>query len=379
MISTNALAVHSRDMVDCNKAKELVDWIYWTQTDPTAANIAQANKMIVAGQSAPVKKAMLNFIANVTCQGEVVSALARCISDGAICSDRGNCYASKCVCDDGWEGTYCESAVASSSGSTDVLVPLVATFLPVLAGLIILGLLLGLFLYWRLRHHRQRDEWEIPYSEVDLGDPLGQGGYGSVYKSEWRGTQVAVKVLTDGRVTKEMERNFHDEVSIMSSLRHPNVVLFMGACTKPPHLFIIMEYMALGSLFDLLHNELVPDIPPVLRTKMLYQAAKGMHFLHSSGVVHCDLKSLNLLLDSKWNLKVSDFGLTKVKSEIMRNGTQAKSAGAVGTVHWSAPEVLAESDQVDYVLADVRLSSFASSVGASCILTSHHACVVCPS
>jgi serine/threonine protein kinase len=54
---------------------------------------------------------------------------------------------------------------------------------------------------------------------------------------------------------------------------------------------------------QLLHNELVPDIPFVLRNKMAYQAAKGMHFLHSSDIVHRDLKSLNLLLDSKWNVK----------------------------------------------------------------------------
>ena len=47
---------------------------------------------------------------------------------------------------------------------------------------------------------------------------------------------------------------------------------------------------------------------------MAYQAAKGMHFLHSSGIVHRDLKSLNLLLDAKWNVKVSDFGLTKFKA-----------------------------------------------------------------
>jgi serine/threonine protein kinase len=55
----------------------------------------------------------------------------------------------------------------------------------------------------------------------------------------------------------------------------------------------------------LLHNELVPDIPFALTCKMTYQAAKGMHFLHSSGIVHRDLKSLNLLLDNKWNVKVS--------------------------------------------------------------------------
>jgi serine/threonine protein kinase len=55
---------------------------------------------------------------------------------------------------------------------------------------------------------------------------------------------------------------------------------------------------------QLLHNELVPELPNALKAKMAYQAAKGMHFLHSSGIVHRDLKSLNLLLDSKWNVKV---------------------------------------------------------------------------
>jgi serine/threonine protein kinase len=54
----------------------------------------------------------------------------------------------------------------------------------------------------------------------------------------------------------------------------------------------------------LLHNELIPEIPFKLKVKMAFQAAKGMHFLHSSGIVHRDLKSLNLLLDAKWNVKV---------------------------------------------------------------------------
>jgi serine/threonine protein kinase len=136
-----------------------------------------------------------------------------------------------------------------------------------------------------------------------------------------------------------MAKNFQDEVRVMTALRHPNVVLFMAACTRPPKMAIVMEFMALGSLFDvrplsphcvrshttdhthnthahtqLLHNELVPDVPHVLKVKMVYQAAKGMHFLHSSGIVHRDLKSLNLLLDAKWNVKVSDFGLTKFKA-----------------------------------------------------------------
>ena len=74
---------------------------------------------------------------------------------------------------------------------------------------------------------------------------------------------------------------------------------------------------------QLLHNELVPAIPLQLCLKMAYQAAKGMHFLHSSGIVHRDLKSLNLLLDNKWNVKVSDFGLTRFREEMKKSGAKA--------------------------------------------------------
>jgi serine/threonine protein kinase len=56
--------------------------------------------------------------------------------------------------------------------------------------------------------------------------------------------------MTPGLVTKEMKLNFHSEMRVMSALRHPNVVLFMGASSKPPRMCIIMEYMALGSLYD---------------------------------------------------------------------------------------------------------------------------------
>ncbi len=129
----------------------------------------------------------------------------------------------------------------------------------------------------------------------------------------------------------------------------------------------------------MLHNELIPELPFVLKAKMAYQASKGMHFLHSSGtdpspalrfvlyshfavfscslvmvhcagIVHRDLKSLNLLLDAKWNVKVSDFGLTKFKEEV---GAKGLGKEVAGSVHWTAPEVLNESSDVDFILADV--------------------------
>jgi serine/threonine protein kinase len=93
--------------------------------------------------------------------------------------------------------------------------------------------------------------------------------------------------------------------------------------------------------------------PVIWQIKMAYQAAKGMHFLHSSGIVHRDLKSLNLLLDNKWNVKVSDFGLTKFKEDIKNNKAGAEDLRGGGSVHWTAPEVLNETPGADLVLADV--------------------------
>jgi len=116
-----------------------------------------------------------------------------------------------------------------------------------------------------------------------------------------------------------------------------------------------MELMALGSLFDVLHNELIPDIPWGLRVKILRQASKGMYFLHSSGIVHRDLKSLNLLLDNKWNVKVSDFGLTRFRDQLKRQQQSQDDAvmGGGGSIPWSAPEVLGEKGMINWEAADM--------------------------
>jgi serine/threonine protein kinase len=68
----------------------------------------------------------------------------------------------------------------------------------------------------------------------------------------WKGTEVAVKVIAaeERSISKDMQRSFAAEVEVMTALRHPNVVLFMAACTRPPRMCIVMEFMALGSLYD---------------------------------------------------------------------------------------------------------------------------------
>jgi serine/threonine protein kinase len=76
-------------------------------------------------------------------------------------------------------------------------------------------------------------------------------------KGVWQGTAVAVKKLPAHKVTDEFLREFAREAKIMKSLRHPNVIQFLGACTDPPDICIITEYMNLGSLYNLIHDKTV--------------------------------------------------------------------------------------------------------------------------
>jgi serine/threonine protein kinase len=118
---------------------------------------------------------------------------------------------------------------------------------------VLLALMLALLVFIKRRSDKS-DDWEIAYDELEVGEQLGAGGYGAVHKATWKGTEVAVKVMASEKITKEMEKCFKDEVRVMTSLRHPNVVLFMAASTKAPKMCIVMEYMALGSLYDVRHR-----------------------------------------------------------------------------------------------------------------------------
>jgi hypothetical protein len=84
----------------------------------------------------------------------------------------------------------------------------------------------------------QNEEWLVDTAEIEFGEVLGTGGYGEVRKAIWRGTEVAVKTLLAVNATNETRNAFIDEVRVMTTLRHPHVVLFMAASTKPPKLCI---------------------------------------------------------------------------------------------------------------------------------------------
>lgn len=346
-----SLVYRSQSMEDHARASAVADFIYWTQTDTVVRQDAIDQGYFIAVDNGNASRIVLGHLATfVSSDGLAASSIAGCIYQGTVCSNAGTCNTDRCLCNDDRTGQHCET-LKSSGSSRDTLTTVLAIVIPLLvlaAAVSTCSILIVVCIVARRR--REVNKWEIEYDEIEIFNQLGVGGFGTVHRATWKGTEVAVKTLNAEHVTRDIERDFKEEVRVMTALRHPNVVLFMAACVKPPRLAIVMEYMQLGSLFDLLHNELVPEVPFELKIKMAYQAAKGMYFLHSSDIVHRDLKSLNLLLDTKWNVKISDFGLTKFKEDVGRGGDHGN---AVGSVHWTAPEILSETPNPNYMISDV--------------------------
>jgi len=185
---------------------------------------------------------------------------------------------------------------------------------------------------------------EIAWGHIQIGERIGTGGFAEVFRGLYRGTEVAVKKLLHkpsasgkGRSVSKAVTDFKAEVTLMTRLRHPNIVLFMGVVTEP--LSLVTEFCSRGNLFDLLHNPKIP-LTWSLRQQMALDAARGMNFLHTSQpiIIHRDLKSLNLLVDDRWAVKVADFGLARFKAS---TGSAGLYTAQCGTMQWMAPEVIA--------------------------------------
>lgn len=179
-------------------------------------------------------------------------------------------------------------------------------------------------------------EFEIQWEEITLGERVGLGSFGEVYRGEWHGTEVAVKKFLQQDISSDILEELKAEVRIMKRLRHPNVVLFMGAVTRVPNLSILTEFLPRGSLFRLIRRP-NNQLDEKKRIRMALDVARGMNYLHNCNpvVVHRDLKSPNLLVDKNWVVKVCDFGLSRIK-----HNTFLSSRSTAGTAEWMAPEVL---------------------------------------
>lgn len=189
---------------------------------------------------------------------------------------------------------------------------------------------------------RWREHWAIEFKEIVFGPRIGAGGFGEVYKCKYDKKLVAVKTLQkiEDDDPQALMAEFMVEMKLMSKLRHPNIVEFIGACIHNPNLAIILEFMPGGSLYRAIHrrrrNVLGPF--PLLKTVWIaFGVAKGMAHLHSQYpvVIHRDVKSPNVLLGTNVReVKITDFGLSRLRVNSYVN------TGPGGTPEWMAPELL---------------------------------------
>ncbi|XP_042061188.1 serine/threonine-protein kinase STY46-like [Salvia splendens] len=177
------------------------------------------------------------------------------------------------------------------------------------------------------------DVWEIDPQLLKFESKIASGSYGDLYKGTFCSQEVAIKIIKTERLNMELQKEFAQEVYIMRKVRHKNVVQFIGACTRPPKLCIVTEYMSGGSVYDYLHKQRGTFKLPAL-LKVAIDVSKGMSYLHQNNIIHRDLKAANLLMDENEVVKVADFGVARV---ISQSGVMTAETG---TYRWMAPEVI---------------------------------------
>ncbi|XP_011006665.1 PREDICTED: U-box domain-containing protein 35 isoform X2 [Populus euphratica] len=168
---------------------------------------------------------------------------------------------------------------------------------------------------------------------------IGEGGYGPVYKCYLDHTPVAIKVLRPDAAQGRSQ--FQQEVEVLCCIRHPNMVLLLGAC--PEYGCLVYEFMANGSLEDRLFCR--GNTPPLswqLRFRIAAEIGTGLLFLHQTKpepLVHRDLKPANILLDRNFVSKISDVGLARlVPPSVADNVTQYRMTSTAGTFCYIDPE-----------------------------------------
>ncbi|KAF3781391.1 Serine/threonine-protein kinase [Nymphaea thermarum] len=184
------------------------------------------------------------------------------------------------------------------------------------------------------------ENWSADMSQLLVGSRFASGRHSRIYHGIYKEKEVAVKIVSlpeeDDALAALVEKQFNSEVSLLFGLKHPNIISFVAACKKPPIFCIITEYMSGGSLRKYLHQQEPHSLPMKLVLRLALDIARGMHYLHSRGILHRDLKSENLLLGDNMCVKVADFGISCLESQC------DDVKGFMGTYRWMAPEMIKE-------------------------------------
>ncbi|GJM93248.1 hypothetical protein PR202_ga09792 [Eleusine coracana subsp. coracana] len=174
-----------------------------------------------------------------------------------------------------------------------------------------------------------------PLRNYRIGKTLGIGSFGKVKIAEHitTGHKVAIKILNRRKIRgMEMEEKVKREIKILRLFMHPHIIRLYEVIDTPADIYVVMEYVKCGELFDYIVEK--GRLQEEEARRFFQQIISGVEYCHRNMVVHRDLKPENLLLDSKWNIKIADFGL----SNVMRDGHFLKTS--CGSPNYAAPEVI---------------------------------------
>ena len=200
----------------------------------------------------------------------------------------------------------------------------------------------------------------IPFKEIKILKKIGEGPLGIVYLGYWNEKKVAIKKYISLKKHREKEAQnkisknldlkaillkFIKEINIISNLRHPNLVLFMGASiSKNNTCYLIMEYINNGNLFDFINKvkykkeKNFEKYDLNLTTNIALEIALAIKYLHCRNITHCDLKSTNVLLDENYHVKITDFGVSKMVNILYEKGKNLKLKNK--TTNYITPEIM---------------------------------------
>ncbi|KAI4332821.1 hypothetical protein L6164_017698 [Bauhinia variegata] len=277
------------------------------------------------------------------------------------------------------------------SGEESNNTKLVVILIPLLGGVLLVGAIAACALVWSWRRRRRNqkktrrgattdltsinDDLErgagprrFSYKDLVLATnnfsmhrKLGQGGFGSVYRGYLSDLDLAVAVKKISKDSRQGKKEYVTEVRVISSLRHRNLVQLIGWCHEKGEFLLVYEYMQNGSLDSHLFGKKSP-LSWSLRYRITFGLASGLLYLHEEWeqcVIHRDIKSSNIMLDSNFNVKLGDFGLAK----LIDHEISPKTTGLAGTIGYLAPEYVSsgkatkESDIYSFGMVSLEIAT----------------------
>ena len=201
-------------------------------------------------------------------------------------------------------------------------------------------------------------------NEIKIFNLIAYGSTSEVYLGDYKGLDVAIKKIKVKDINDNFYKEYQNEISSLTLVRHPNIINFLGTMNEENNLYIITKYCQGGTLYDLLYKKKNIEIPLNLKLKFLIEISKAMNYLHTNEpqIIHHDLKTLNILLTSEISqtnsnehisIKICDFGL----SQIISKDSKTPGLKGIGSVQWMAPETL-QVNTADNINEKVDVYSF---------------------